>query len=66
MNTAIARQEILVITLQGLSASPASTDWYIDRFQSLINYCITQGIPIITMDDLYKLQSGPITIPVAN
>ena len=66
VNTAITRQEILVITLQGLSASPGTSDWYITRFQSLINYCITQGIPIITMDDLYKLQSGPITIPEAN
>ncbi len=65
VNTAIARQEILVIKLEGLSASPASTDWYIARFKSLIDYCIAQGIPIITMDDLYKLQSSDITIPGA-
>jgi len=66
VDTAIARQEILVIKLEGLSASPGTSDWYIARFQSLVNYCIAQGIPIITMDDLYKLQSGPITIPIAN
>ena len=66
VSTAIARQEILVITIQGLSASPGTSDWYIARFQSLISYCISQGIPIITMDDLYRLQSAPITIPIAN
>jgi hypothetical protein len=26
---------------------------------------IAQGVPLITMDDLYKLQSGPIQIPRA-
>ncbi len=66
VNTAIARQEILVIKLEGLSASPSTSDWYISRFQSLVNYCIAQGIPVITMDDLYKLQFGSITIPGAN
>jgi peptidoglycan/xylan/chitin deacetylase (PgdA/CDA1 family) len=65
VDTAKARGEILVITIQGLSASPTTNDWYISRFQSLINYCISQGIPIITMDDLYRLQSGGITIPLA-
>jgi peptidoglycan/xylan/chitin deacetylase (PgdA/CDA1 family) len=65
VDTAINRQEILVITLQGLSASPGTSDWYIARFQSLVAYCISQGIPIITMDDLYRLQSENITIPVA-
>jgi peptidoglycan/xylan/chitin deacetylase (PgdA/CDA1 family) len=64
VDMAIARQEILVITIQGLSASPGQTDWYIARFQDLVDYCISQGIPIITMDDLYRLQSGGITIPI--
>jgi uncharacterized repeat protein (TIGR02543 family) len=64
VNTAIARQEILVITIQGLSSTPGTNDWYISRFQSLVDYCIGQGIPIITMDDLYQLQSGDITIPL--
>jgi uncharacterized repeat protein (TIGR02543 family) len=59
------RQEILVITMHGISASPGTNDWYIDRFQGLVDYCIQQGIPILTMDDLYRLQSGDITIPVA-
>jgi peptidoglycan/xylan/chitin deacetylase (PgdA/CDA1 family) len=64
IDTINSRKETLVITLYGLSTSPANgTDWYVDRFQALINYCIQQGVPIITMDDLYRLQSGNITIP---
>jgi peptidoglycan/xylan/chitin deacetylase (PgdA/CDA1 family) len=63
LNTAKSRQEILVISIQGLTASPGTNDWYIARFQSLVNYCIQQGVPIITMDDLYQLQSVGITIP---
>jgi uncharacterized repeat protein (TIGR02543 family) len=66
VNTTIARQEILVITFHDITAYPKNYDWYIDRFQSLVNYCIQQEIPIITMDDLYRLQSSAITIPVAN
>ena len=65
VNTAISRQEILVLTLHDISASPSTSGWYLSSFQSLVDYCITQGIPIITMDDLNKLQSGNITIPVA-
>jgi hypothetical protein len=54
-----------VITIQGLSAAPGTNDWYTARFQSLVAYCITQGIPVITMDNLYQLQSGSIIIPAA-
>ena len=57
-DTVKSRQEILVITIRGLSVAPGANDWYIARFQSLVNYCILQGIPIITMEDLYRLQSG--------
>ena len=68
VDTAKARGEILVLTFQGLSNSPGSNDWYISRFQALVNYCISTNIniPIITMDDLYNLQSGPIIIPIPN
>jgi len=45
VDTAKARQEILVITIQGLSTSPGQNDWYIARFQDLVDYCISQGIP---------------------
>jgi uncharacterized repeat protein (TIGR02543 family) len=65
VNTAMARQEILVLTFHDISAYPIDNGWYIDRFQSLVNYCIQQEIPILTMDDLYRLQSSAITIPVA-
>jgi len=65
VDTAKSRQEILVITLHGISAAPGSSDWYIDSFRSLVDYCIQQGIPVLTMDDLYQLQSGSISIPGA-
>ena len=63
MNTAISRQEILVLTLHDISASPSTSGWYLSSFQSLVDYCITQGIPIITMDDLDRLETENITIP---
>jgi peptidoglycan/xylan/chitin deacetylase (PgdA/CDA1 family) len=66
VDKAVNRQEVVVVTLYGLSASPTNgTDWYIDRFQALINYCIKKGVSIITMDDLYRLQSGSVVIPGA-
>ena len=65
VDTAIAHQEILVLTFQDISTAPTSSGWYIDRFQSLLNYCISQNMPIITMDDLFRLQSGSIVIPIA-
>ena len=36
---------------------------YIDLFQDLVDYIISQGVPVLTMDELYRLQSGDITIP---
>jgi peptidoglycan/xylan/chitin deacetylase (PgdA/CDA1 family) len=64
VNTALSHQEILVLTFNDITTTPTSVDWYIDRFQSLVDYCIAQGIPIITMDDLYRLQTSDITIPL--
>ncbi len=65
VNTAIARQEIVVLTFHDIDPSPSEDGWYLDRFQNLVNYCIQQNIPFITMDDLYRLQSSAITIPVS-
>ncbi len=67
VDTAKSRQEILVIVFHVISANPApdSDDWSIDNFQSLVDYGIQQGVPIITMDDLYWLQYGSVTIPGA-
>jgi peptidoglycan/xylan/chitin deacetylase (PgdA/CDA1 family) len=64
VTTAISRQEIIVITFQDITPTPTANDWYTSRFKSLVDYCISQGIPIITMDDLYRLQSGSINIPL--
>ena len=63
VNTAVARQEILVLTFHDIGTSPTSSGWYVDRFRSLVDYLISQDIPIITMDDLYRLQSGDIGSP---
>jgi hypothetical protein len=66
VDTAKARQEILVLTFHDIGISPTSNGWYIDRFQSVVTYCMQQSIPILTMDDLYRVQSNPILIPLAN
>jgi peptidoglycan/xylan/chitin deacetylase (PgdA/CDA1 family) len=65
IDTARSRQEIVVLTLHDISSSPYTYGWYTDRFQSLVDYCIQQGVVILTMDDLYRLQSSDITIPGA-
>jgi uncharacterized repeat protein (TIGR02543 family) len=60
---AISRGEILVLTLHDISANPSTSGWYTDLFQNLVDYIISQGVPILTMDELYLLQSGNIRIP---
>ena len=65
IDTAVSRGEILVLTLHDISANPTSSGMYIDPFQDMVDYIIAQGVPIITMDDLYRLQSSDITIPQA-
>lgn len=65
IDLAKTRQEVCIIYMHGLSATPAADEWYIDRFRALVDYAIAQGVPLLTMDDLYQLQSGPISIPVA-
>lgn len=63
-NVVIARKEIGVICMHGLANTPASSEWNIEMFKTLVNYCIDQGVAIITMDDLYNVTSGPIHIPI--
>ena len=65
MDIAIDRQEILVLMLHDISTTPTIYGWSLDWFHTLVDYCIQKRIPFITMDDLYRLQSGSITIPVA-
>ena len=65
VDTAKSRGETLVLLFHDISTAPTSSGWYPDRFRALMDYLISQGVPIITMDDLYRLQSGAITIPRA-
>jgi peptidoglycan/xylan/chitin deacetylase (PgdA/CDA1 family) len=65
VDTAKSRGEVAIFYNHALSDSPGASDWYSDRFRSLVDYCIAQNVPIITMDDLCQLQSGPISIPKA-
>ena len=59
------RQIAGIIFVHGLSAAPAGGEWYIDRFQALVDYCIAQGVPIITMHDLHRLRSAAVSVPQA-
>ena len=65
VDTAISRGEILILTLHDISDNPTASGWYIDRYRAFVDYLISKGVPVITMDDLYKLQSRAITIPRA-
>jgi peptidoglycan/xylan/chitin deacetylase (PgdA/CDA1 family) len=65
IDTAKNRQEIAILYFHGISDTPGAGDWYADRFRSLVDYAITQGVPIITIDDLYNLQTRSISIPMA-
>jgi peptidoglycan/xylan/chitin deacetylase (PgdA/CDA1 family) len=58
-----SRQAVLTLYIHDLIDSPASIDWTPADFRSLVDYVVQQGIPCITIDDLYKLQSGPVSIP---
>ena len=65
IDTAKSRQEVLITYNHGLSATPVAGEWAISSFQGMVDYAIAQGVPLITMHDLYLLQSGPIRIPRA-
>jgi peptidoglycan/xylan/chitin deacetylase (PgdA/CDA1 family) len=46
-----------------LVASPATTEqWTPQDFKDLVDYCIAQGVAIITMHDLYRLRTGPVVV----
>jgi hypothetical protein len=64
VDSAKARQEILVLTFHDISTSPTADGWYVDQFKSLVDYLISQDVVFITMDDLYQLQSGSVGIPI--
>ena len=63
INRAKSRGEILVLTLHDIATSPTDSGWYPDQFKAMVDYIISQGIPILTMDDLNRIQSEGIYIP---
>ena len=63
VDTAMSRGEILVLLLHDISENPTANGWYTDRFQNLVDYIISKGVPILTMDELIRLQSGNIRVP---
>lgn len=66
VDSANALKAICILPFHGLvAAAPSTWQWLISDFQALVDYIISLGIPIITMNDLWALRSGAVDIPQA-
>lgn len=69
VTTAITRGEVVIITFHSLVASPsAATEWYIDRFRSLIDTVVSKSklgtaYPI-TISELHALRTAGASVRV--
>lgn len=67
IDSAISRNELCIIYghyfVPGVPAN--TSEWNIGDFEDLIDYAVQVGIPFVTIDDLYNLQFGSVTIPRA-
>lgn len=64
IDACIAAKKVILLLIHGLAATePPANSWYTDRFQSVAEYVTAKGVPCLTMDDIYQLQSGSISIP---
>jgi peptidoglycan/xylan/chitin deacetylase (PgdA/CDA1 family) len=64
VDTIITRGQILVLLNHRLVVSPGSAnEWAISDFAALADYIASKQLPCLTIDDFYKLQSGPLTVP---
>ena len=65
VDNAFVRGEIAQFHFHDLVASgPTGEDISIADFQSFIDYVKASGLPCLTINDLYNLQNGPISIPI--
>lgn len=64
VDIAISASRPVAFMTHEILASPTGDNWYIDRFQALINYIVSKGVPFITVSDWWAAKSGPITVPI--
>ncbi len=64
VDTAKARNETLVLYMHDLVTTPTTgNQWAISDFEALVDYVLSQRVVVLSIDEWYRLQTGPITIP---
>ena len=59
----VSRDEIGIALFHSLVVAPANlSEWGIDDFKAFIDYAVSLNIPIITISELYALQSGSVMV----
>lgn len=64
VDKAISSSRPVAFMTHEILESPTGDNWYIDRFQALVNYIVSKKIPFITIADWWAAKSGPITVPI--
>jgi hypothetical protein len=58
----IANDRLGICLCHQLVSSPVlATEWGIADFQAFIDYLVESQVPVITIDEAYRLQSGPVS-----
>lgn len=68
VDTAILNKRVLTFLCHKLTVGAPPADgisWSASDYEALIAYIASKNIPIITIDDFYKLQLGSVAIPKA-
>ncbi len=58
----ITRHQPLVFVLDGISTDAGQTDWALSDFKALVDYVAELKLQTVTISELYRLESGPITV----
>lgn len=63
VDAAIAAGAVLILVGHRIVTPPGAGDWSVADYTDLLAYLKASGVQVITMDDLYNLQYGSVTIP---
>jgi hypothetical protein len=61
---AVTNKNIVSFIGHKFDAAAGINQWATTDFQALVDYVVASGLPCLTNNDFYQLQSGPVDIPV--
>ncbi len=62
VDEAVAGGKVIIFYTHKITDTPGSGDWLTSNFDSLTDYVLASGLPVLTSSQLLALESGPVSV----